>query len=132
MTHVNGERSIGTTVDLTTNEAEIAIGNFAVPSIAISTGDRASILSSSQISLAVTLIPVAMKVKWNSYEFWRSQILPTVRVYDLEGFLDGTKTKPKNLCEGSMEKNSIAKPAVIELKSILNFGFDAHRSTDMS
>ena len=41
-----------------------------------------------------TLAPLSIRLDRLNHAFWRSQILPTVRAHDLEGFLLGTRLKP--------------------------------------
>ena len=40
------------------------------------------------------LPPVGVKLDRSNYVLWKSQVLPIVQAYDLEGFLFGTKTHP--------------------------------------
>ena len=53
-------------------------------------------LSSHHLPLTLPSIlpPVSVKLDRSNYVLWKSQVLPTVRAYDLEGFLLGTKSQP--------------------------------------
>ncbi|KAL2537369.1 WD repeat domain-containing protein [Forsythia ovata] len=42
-----------------------------------------------------TLMPIAMKLERSNYNFWKSQIMPTLRAYDLEGFIIGSMICPQ-------------------------------------
>ena len=43
----------------------------------------------SRISFSSSLIPLSLKLDWNNYAYWRSQVLPAIRERGLEGFLQG-------------------------------------------
>ena len=55
-----------------------------------------SLPSSQSISVAFpsTLPSASIQLNRSNYNIWRSQILPTVRAYDLENYLLGTVTPP--------------------------------------
>ena len=55
-----------------------------------------SLPSSQSISVAFpsTLPSTSIRLNRSNYNLWRSQILPTVRAYDLENYLLGTVTPP--------------------------------------
>ena len=59
---------------------------------------ESSMASSSSHHLPLTLPsvfpPIGFKLDCSNYVLWKSQVLPIVRPYDLEGFLLGTKTQP--------------------------------------
>ena len=44
-----------------------------------------------------TLAPINIKLNRSNYLFWKTQILPAARAYDLEAFLLGTKSKPNEV-----------------------------------
>ncbi|KAL2537520.1 Retrotransposon gag domain-containing protein [Forsythia ovata] len=46
-----------------------------------------------------TLLPIAIKLERSNYNFWKSQIMPTLRAYDLEGFITGSMTCPQKVIE---------------------------------
>ena len=46
------------------------------------------------LTLPSVLPPVSVKLDRSNYVLWKSQVLPIVQAYDLEGFLLGTKTQP--------------------------------------
>ncbi|KAL2530455.1 Retrotransposon gag domain-containing protein [Forsythia ovata] len=46
-----------------------------------------------------TLLLIAMKLRRSNYNFWKSQIMPTLRAYDLEGFITGSMTCPQKVIE---------------------------------
>ena len=53
-----------------------------------------------------TLAHLNIRLNHTNYTFWRFQILPTVRAHDLEGFLFGTKIKPKEFIIDPLDSNS--------------------------
>ncbi|KAL2536764.1 Retrotransposon gag domain-containing protein [Forsythia ovata] len=46
-----------------------------------------------------TLLPIAMKLGRSNYNFWKSQIMPTLRAYDLKGFITGSMACPQKVIE---------------------------------
>ncbi|KAL2535608.1 Uncharacterized protein Fot_16999 [Forsythia ovata] len=46
-----------------------------------------------------TLLPIAMKLGRSNYNFWKSQIMPTLRAYELEGFITGSTACPQKVIE---------------------------------
>ncbi|KAL2530434.1 Retrotransposon gag domain-containing protein [Forsythia ovata] len=50
-----------------------------------------------------TLLPIAMKLRRSNYNFWKSQIMPTLRAYDLEGFITGSMTCPLKVIEAKSD-----------------------------
>lgn len=64
-----------------------------------------------------SLTPLSIKLDRNNYSFWRSQVLPAVRAYDLEGFLLGTVPCPPRFVD-----NTTDGPVPGEVRQI-NVGF---------
>lgn len=46
------------------------------------------------LSLFQSLTPLTLKLDRGNYSFWRSQVVPTLRAHDLEGFILGTNVFP--------------------------------------
>ncbi|PON50169.1 hypothetical protein PanWU01x14_224820 [Parasponia andersonii] len=68
------------------------------------------------LSFLSSLVPLALKLDRSNYAFRRSQILPTVRAHELEGFLLGTHPCPEQFIrfqegEGSSDAQAMASSA---------------------
>ena len=50
--------------------------------------------TSANFHISATLPPLHIRLNRTNYSFWKSQILPAVRVYGLEGFLTGDRVHP--------------------------------------
>lgn len=48
----------------------------------------------------------SIKLDWNNYIFWKSQLLAVLRGHDLEGNVDGTHKCPSRMISSSSEENS--------------------------
>jgi hypothetical protein len=60
---------------------------------------------SSSSSVPVSLsIPFSEKLTRDNYRLWRAQVLPTIRVAQLKGFIEGTEKAPEKTLE--IEKDS--------------------------
>ena len=53
-----------------------------------------------------TRAPLNIRLNYTNYTFWRFQILSAVRAHDLEGFLFGTKIKPKEFIIDLLDSNT--------------------------
>ncbi|KAF4386292.1 hypothetical protein G4B88_003509 [Cannabis sativa] len=47
---------------------------------------------SNPVSILQSLAPLTLKLDRGNYTFWKSQVLPSLRAHDLEGFVLGTKS----------------------------------------
>ena len=64
-------------------------------------------LSMASPSLPSVLPPIGVKLDRSNYVLWKSQVLPIVQAYDLEGFLLGTKTQPSESLSDSANPDSV-------------------------
>ena len=48
----------------------------------------------ANFQIPTTLLPLHIRLSRTDYSFWKSQILPAVRAYGLEGFLTGDRVRP--------------------------------------
>ncbi|KAF4358743.1 hypothetical protein F8388_022510 [Cannabis sativa] len=51
------------------------------------------------------LAPIVIRLDRDNYLYWRSQVVPAVRVHDLYGFLFGTRPRPPQFIDAPDEPN---------------------------
>ncbi|KAF4382947.1 hypothetical protein G4B88_010118 [Cannabis sativa] len=49
-----------------------------------------------------SLAPLTIKLDRTNYPYWKSQVLPTLRAYDLEGYILGTKLCPPQFVDNTI------------------------------
>ena len=59
------------------------------------------------IILPSVLPPVSLQLDRSNYAIWKSKVLPTVRAYELEGFLLGTKALPCSTLDDSVNPDFV-------------------------
>lgn len=59
------------------------------------------------LTFLFSLIPFTLKLDQNNFAFWSYQVLATIRTYDLEDFLFGTRSQPEQFIALSVGEGSI-------------------------
>jgi hypothetical protein len=65
-------------------------------------------MASSSSSVPASLsIPVSEKLTRDNYRLWRAQVLPVIRVAQLQGFIEGIEKEPEKTLENEKDSKKV-------------------------